>query len=195
MQMKQCPNGHFYDQSVHSVCPYCTPGAGDSFNRDIAGNPNNTIGVTMPVNNPASNDIGKTVSFNQQPADDDGHTVVVIQEEIGINPVVGWLVCVEGKEKGRDFRIHSENNFIGRSEKMDICVHGDETISRENHAIISFDSRECQYYYSPGSSKNISRVNDKPVFQTVNLTAYDKIEIGTTKMIFVPYCKEGFGWN
>ncbi|WP_424766536.1 hypothetical protein [Paenibacillus sp. sgz302251] len=30
----------------------------------------------------------------------------------GIDPVVGWLVCVEGPHKGNDFRLHSERNLL-----------------------------------------------------------------------------------
>lgn len=33
------------------------------------------------------------------------------------DPVVGWLVCIKGATKGTDYRIHSQNNYIGRSAK------------------------------------------------------------------------------
>ncbi len=51
----------------------------------------------------------------------------------GIDAVVGWLVCVHGRNRGRDYRIRSENNTVGRSENMDICISGDDLISRERH--------------------------------------------------------------
>jgi pSer/pThr/pTyr-binding forkhead associated (FHA) protein len=120
--------------------------------------------------------------------------VALIKQEIGIDPVVGWLVCIDGKEKGRDYRIHSDNNFIGRSEKMDICIRGDETISRENHAVISFDSRDKVYYFSPGDGRSIVRLNDKAIFSTSQLQANDTIEIGKTKLMFIPLCGERFEW-
>ena len=52
-------------------------------------------------------------------------------------PVVTWLVCIDGPSKGRDYRIHSQNNFIGRSRSMDICIEGDNTISSERSAVLS----------------------------------------------------------
>lgn len=137
----------------------------------------------------------RTVSMFTQSPQNDGRTVAIIQKDMGIDPVVGWLVCVRGKEKGRDYRIHCDNNFIGRSEKMDVCVRGDETISRENHAIISFDARDRVYYFSPGDGRSIVRVNNRAIFQTTTLCAYDIIEIGRTSLMFVPLCGERFEWT
>ena len=35
------------------------------------------------------------------------------------DPVVEWLVCIDGPEKGRDYRIRSGNNYIGRSQDIE----------------------------------------------------------------------------
>ena len=153
-----------------------------------------TVGLTGAV--PAGDD-GRTVPLQQainQADPDDGRTVALIQEDKGIDPVVGWLVCIDGKEKGRDYRIHADNNFIGRSDRMDICVRGDETISRENHAIISYDMVDNTYYFSPGDGRAIVRLNDKALFQTAKIQVNDKITIGKTSFLFVPFCSEGFQW-
>jgi hypothetical protein len=202
MQMKQCPNGHFYDQSRTAECPYCTSASANvNVTRPVWSNGENEgtatssvdIGATVPVNQPAFTD--HTRSINVASAGDMERTQAVLKKEIGIDPVVGWLVCVEGKEKGRDYRIHSDNNFIGRSEKMDVCIRGDDTISRENHAIISYDVRDKMYYFSPGEGRSIVRVNGKAIFSTVEITTYDTIELGNTKLIFAPLCGEGFNWK
>lgn len=188
MQMQQCPNGHFYDQSKSKQCPYCT---GESSNvnatRPLSGaGAIPSVGVTMPVDHTRPGGI--------TPPADSERTQALIKKELGIDPVVGWLVCVEGRDKGRDFRMHADNNFVGRGEKMDICVRGDDTISRENHAVISYDTRDKKYYFSPGEGRSIVRVNDKAIFTTMELAAYDKIELGCTKFLFVPLCGEGFNW-
>ncbi len=200
MEMKQCPNGHFYDQSKTRECPYCnsasanvnvtrpirqSPGAGISASGDI--------GATVPANQPGFIDHTRPASKAQ--ANDSERTAVVIKKDLGIDPVVGWLVCVDGKGKGRDYRMHSDNNYIGRSENMDICMRGDDTISRENHAVISYDMRENNYYFSPCESRNIVRVNGKAIFSTIQLSAYDNIELGSTKLIFLPLCGEAFSWK
>ena len=53
--------------------------------------------------------------------DDGGRTVAFWGNESGEDYVTGWLVCVAGPEKGRDFRLHYGFNRIGRSYQMDIC--------------------------------------------------------------------------
>lgn len=140
--------------------------------------------------------VQNTSSWNADAAnDDDGRTIAIVHQDMGIDPVVGWMVCVNGKEKGRDYRIHSDNNYIGRSEKMDICIRGDETISRENHAVISYDSIGIIYYFSPGEGRNIVRYNGKAIFQTVELHAYDRVIVGKTELLFIPLCGETFEWG
>lgn len=157
-------------------------------------------GKTLPL---GGGDSGKTLPLVPQDKaaagkseypDDDGRTVALIKKSIGIDPVVGWLVCVSGEEKGRDYRIHADNNFIGRSERMDICIRGDETISRENHAIISYDTVDQLFYFSPGDGRSIVRYNGKALFQTTELKSHDRIIIGKTELIFVPFCTEAFSW-
>jgi hypothetical protein len=32
-----------------------------------------------------------------------GRTVAIIHETLGINPVVAWLVCVDGKRRAADY--------------------------------------------------------------------------------------------
>lgn len=210
MEMKKCQNGHFYDASINATCPYCDGNAGGAMSLEGMGMAE--TGKTLPVGmmaelggsmaQPQAFETGKTLPVggvgslygSGEIGGDDGRTVAVIKQSMGIDPVVGWLVCVSGKEKGRDYRIHSDNNFIGRSERMDICIRGDETISRENHAIISYDSQDKIFYFSPGDGRSIVRYNGKAIFQTVELKNHDRILIGKTELIFVPLCDAAFNW-
>lgn len=200
MEMKKCTKGHYYDASIHAECPYCT-----NMNEDGVTLPLEGVGTggddtpTMPLIGASadSRDDGKTMPLkssinNSDP--DEGKTVALIKEDKGIDPVVGWLVCIDGAEKGRDYRIHADNNFIGRSDKMDICIRGDETISRDNHAIISYDTQDNVFYFSLSDGRAIVRVNDKAVFQTIELKAHDRITIGKTVCEFIPFCNENFSW-
>lgn len=189
--MKQCSQGgHYYDASVHAQCPYCVaPVAGQAASSNV--------GHTMPIVAQGSSDIGKTMPLSKhvEAQAADSKTVALVRDKLGFEPVVGWLVVLEGKEKGRDFRIQSDNNFIGRSSKMDICIDGDETISRDNHATVSYDSRDKIYYLSPGDGKAIVRLNEKALFSTAQLVAYDTIEVGKTKLLFIPLCSDKFEWS
>lgn len=122
-------------------------------------------------------------------------TVAILKNEIGVDPVVGWLVCVEGSQKGRDFRLHSENNFIGRDPSMDVCIM-DETITRVNHAILAYDLADGTFYISAAEGRSIIRHNGEALFGTAKLAAYDTISLGSTKLMFVPCCvPDKFSWK
>ncbi len=210
MEMRKCENGHYYDASVNASCPYCSSVTGGATMPLASGYDD---GKTLPLGSmmqtgetmPLSGGETLPLEYSQMSpysssdragyVEDDGRTVALIKKDIGIDPVVGWLVCISGEEKGRDYRIHSDNNFIGRSERMDICIRGDETISRENHAIVSFDMVDKIYYFSPGDGRSIVRHNGKAMFQTVELKSHDHLTIGKTELVFVPFCTEDFTWT
>lgn len=113
----------------------------------------------------------------------------------GFTPVVGWLVCIDGPDKGHDYRIRTGYNYIGRAEHMDICIRGDKQISREKHALIAYDDVEKLFFFGPADGRNLVRVNGKLAMTAVELSPHDIITIGTSKLIFVPLCGEHFDWN
>ncbi len=175
--MTRCDNGHYYDPQKHSSCPFC-----GVQNLDI--------------------DIQKTMAKRpsgaaEKPAapDSGAKTVGVFRKKLGIDPVVGWLVAVEGPEKGNDYRITAERNFIGRSETMDISIPGDETISRENHAIVSYNPKKKSFRLFQGESRGLVYLNEEEVITPEELKPYDLIEVGETKLKFVPFCGEHFSWQ
>lgn len=113
----------------------------------------------------------------------------------GFKPVVGWLVCVEGNNKGSDYRVHNGYNYLGRSQSMDICVPGDMHISNENAAVVAYDDIERLFYFGPGMGHNAVRINGKMCLGQMQLNAYDEITVGETKLMFIPLCGERFDWN
>lgn len=113
----------------------------------------------------------------------------------GFAPVVGWLVCIEGVSEGADYRIHAGYNYIGRSDSMDICIKGDDTIGRERHAMLAYDHEERLFFFGPADGRSIVRKNGKVVMVPTELNAYDEIRIGSTKLMFVPLCGEKFNWR
>lgn len=127
--------------------------------------------------------------------DTDGQTVGLNFKKLGIDPVVGWLVCTEGADKGRDYRIRSENNFLGRGENMHIVIQGDSTISRERHAVLSYDPKTNSFTLLPGSGRGIVHLNGEPLYQHRELSPYDEIELGNTKLMFVPFCGPKWQWK
>ena len=124
-----------------------------------------------------------------------GKTVGMMQSQMGFDPVVGWLACVEGPSRGKSYTIRSGVNSIGRSERMDIVITGDLKISGENHAKISYSDKHNRFNLLPGEGRNIVYLNDEEVFTPMPLHAYDLIDFGETKLLFVPLCGERFTWK
>ena len=111
-----------------------------------------------------------------------------------LDPVVGWLVCVEGSLRGTDWRIHAGYNYIGR-EVGDIHIQSDSQISREKHAMLAYHNKNRTYYVGPAEGRNIIELNGEPVFNATRLNRHDIITIGGTKLMFVPLCDEEFVWD
>ncbi len=138
---------------------------------------------------------GGNDSAKKDESDDTGKTVAVLKKSLNVEPIAGWLVCIEGSDKGKDFRIMARNNSIGRSEKMDICLKGDTTISRENHARIAYDVKHNTFHLIPAESTNSIYLNGEPVYVPTVLSAYDTLEFGESKFLFVPFCNDKFVWQ
>jgi len=106
--------------------------------------------------------------------------------------VVGWLVCIDGPDKGTDYRIHAAFNHIGRAPTMQICIAGDDQISRDTHALIAYDPRGNEYTLAPGTAKGLVyharyREQEKVVFTPVTLQRYDTIRLGASLLVFIPF--------
>ena len=124
-----------------------------------------------------------------------GKTVGMMQSQMGFDPVVGWLACVAGPSRGKSYTVRGGVNSIGRSERMDIVITGDLKISGENHAKISYSDKHNRFNLLPGEGRNIVYLNDEEVFTPMPLHAYDLIDFGETKLLFVPLCGERFTWK
>ena len=155
---------------------------------------------TLPLNPPVGNWAEPGNNFGPLPNLDGGMATVPVNANKGgvyskaQRPVTGWLVCVEGPELGRDFRLHEEYNYIGRNANMDVAITGDDSISRERHAIIAHDPQDQKFYFSPATGSGIVRHNGKTVLVPVELVEGDRLQIGNCTFLFVPLCGEKFKW-
>lgn len=219
MEIVRCEKGHFYDAELNSSCPQCAAeaqgggvsgygptepiGATEPVGPTVPGDPSGlgsgSMGATVPVTDPGFTPTdfagggGRMTGARVQSYEP---TMPVPQGGVaGFNPVVGWLVCVDGADKGTDYRIRNGNNYIGRDQSMDICIRSDNHISNVNAAIIGYDDVERQFFFGPAGGHNTVRVNGKMVINAVPLSPYDEITVGTTKLMFVPLCGERFDWN
>ena len=112
-----------------------------------------------------------------------------------INPVVGWLVCIKGQEAGKSFNLKSGNNFIGRAQEMDVVIQGDMKVSRVKQLIVLYDPRSRQFIAQPGESHGLSYLNDKVLLTPTELKFRDKVLVGDTELMFVPFCDSDFAWE
>ncbi len=220
-KLTRCPScGNYYDAATHASCPNCGGGAAsfgattapgaNSFGATTApgagigstGNPN--FGTTTAPSNYASN-IGGTVAVdpyhdgsnradNMEPTQIGGIGGTSSMDSTSVDPVCGWLVCIDGPEKGVDFRVHNGYNYIGR-EIGDIHISNDLQISREKHAMIAYDADDNAFFFGPTDGRNIVKLNGHSVFNAEQIKAYDVIKIGTTKLLFVPLCSDQFTWK
>lgn len=179
--MTRCQEGHFYDAAKHSSCPWC--GVPIETGDSAAENRTRPLDRTEPGRNAAI------------PAAAAGVTRAFYKEPTGISPVVGWLVCIEGPDRGQDYRIHMEKNFIGRSRSMDIAIGGDDGISRERHAVIMFDPKKNVFWLQPGEAAGLVYLNSELVHSPVPIKADDVIELGRTKLVLVPFVGEKYNWT
>ena len=118
-----------------------------------------------------------------------------MQQKMGLEPVVGWLVCIEGKDKGKDYKLWGRINTVGRSEKMDVCIKGDPSISKEDHARVGYDPKNNRFRVIPASSTNNIYLNDDVIDIPTRLNPYDVLEFGETKLVFIPLCSSRFNWE
>ena len=210
-KMVRCPQGHFFDPSKHAACPWCAlpadaemgggektkpvrPGAAEALGGSPAPPPIG-MGAPPPPLPGGPPPLGPPAPSAGPPA---GATRRLGQDTAGHgknDPVVGWLVCLEGPDRGRDYRLHSEKNFIGRSPLMDVCVSGDDTVSREKHGVVIFDPKKQAFWVLPGDSSGLVYLNGEIVHSPAQMKRDDVLEIGQTKLVLIPFCGDQYSWT
>lgn len=135
----------------------------------------------------------------QAPVQDDNLTVSYYSQAISApmkrEPVVGWLVCTIGTYFGQSFPLKSGRNFLGRGGNMDVCLEGENSVSRERHAVIIYEPRERMFLAQPGDSRELFYVNDDVVLDNVVLKPYDRISLGKVDLMLIPFCCKEFAWE
>ncbi len=196
--MKQCNNGHIFDERIYSICPYCsneTNVGTRPLSSPAGGGSEPDFPATEPVDSNGNFGFGQ-LSNNQNGSVKKGMgvTVALNVTDVGINPVRGWLVVVEGDKSGTSFVVHSEKNYIGRGERFDINLSFDKSVSKEGDAIVSFDSRTIKFFITTSNSRNNIYLNNSILLAPSEIKDYDTIEIGSTKLVFRSFCNEQFSY-
>lgn len=123
-------------------------------------------------------------------------TTFVRGADMQSDPVAGWLVVVKGPGRGCYQAVYPGMNAIGRDASQRISLSfGDDTISRQEHAFITYDDEQRRFYIQHGGKANLIRVGDQPVLVPTELKPNDLIRIGKTTLRFVPLCGSDFSWT
>lgn len=93
--------------------------------------------------------------------------------------VVGWIVCLNGALRGKDFRLVTGKNVMGTAADCDIVLTDGYLSSK--HSVIRHE--EGRFTLVDLDSTNGTFVNDKRVSKT-ELIDNDKLRIGRTEMKF-----------
>src|ERR1700674_3634784 len=103
-ELIRCGQGHQYDAKKHSSCPYC--------------------GIQGPALGKTAGKVpdGPDERTKPKPGNAGGKTVGLKPKELGFDPVVGWLVCIEGPDMGSSYKLFMGKNSIGRSEQMKVPI-------------------------------------------------------------------------
>lgn len=131
----------------------------------------------------------KTRLHGYEPADSTPETGPIAE-------VTGWLVVVEGPGRGANVPLTVGMNAVGRGDDVNARVDfGDEAISRDAHAFITYDHEQRKFLLSHAGKANVVRLNDDAVVTAMEMADRDKIRIGDTTLQFVSYCGPDFDWS
>jgi hypothetical protein len=195
-------NEHYIDPSQSGGCPFCAedmqPGSSSAGERtEFVGDPfKDPAGGTKPYNGTVKLDESLFNNFDDPtkvtPASKNVTKILRPSgdtfESNDVLPVAGWIVIISGEGIGRDFRLVQGENKIGRNAEMEVCLDfGDETVSRDTHAVIVHDSRNASFFIERGSSRNLPLLNGQTVRRDEDLNSGDEIQVGETILVFVPF--------
>jgi hypothetical protein len=109
---------------------------------------------------------------------------------------VGWLVVTSDAGRGASFPLPDGVARIGRGEDQTVSLNfGDNSISRENHVSIAYDSETNKFFIGHSGKTNLVRLNNMPLLSTEQLRSRDVIRVGETTLRFVALCEDDFSWT
>ena len=201
-KMVRCTAGlHQYDADRHSICPHCSA---NILMEDTQPSTNISDDKTRPVRRFSEDQDAATLDLSighndpTKASNGQGDATKVVRTE-GNQPVVGWLVIVEGAGKGISKPLYHGVNTIGRAEDQTISLkfeadHDDE-IARDGHAKLTYDPKGKTFYIQHGEASNLTYLNDAPLLEPKPLQSHDQITIGKTRLLFIPLCNDKFDWD
>jgi pSer/pThr/pTyr-binding forkhead associated (FHA) protein len=78
---------------------------------------------------------------------------------------------------------------------MDVCIPGDDTVSRERHGVVIFDPKKQVFWVLPGDASGLVYLNGEIVHSPTQLKHDDVLELGQTKLVLIPFCGDKYRWE
>lgn len=159
---KFCTNGHQMEDSWE-ICPFChktgfAGGAGAASSKTRIETSADAAAAAAPA-------VRKTVMISERRKP----------------PVVGWLVAINGEQKGEDFRLRDGQNILGSAPDAEVQIK-DVTVSGK-HASLRY--KEGTFYLVDLDSTNGTYLNDKPEgIAKEELKDNDTIRVGEVTLKF-----------
>lgn len=217
--VKKCKSGHWYDPNLFNECPHCKKDSEklklsleeDEDDRTVSmmdltldSQLNQMAGGTSASGDSKTSDVSPNLDLNtfdfgiissDTLSEDDDRTISFWDFGMSRIPAVtGWLVGLNGEETGKDFRLHTGKNFIGRGINMDVVLTEDKKVSRDKHCSITYDPKGNKFYVNPEQG-NVVYLNKKLLENVVEIQEGDILSLGDTDLAFIPYCKEERKWE
>jgi hypothetical protein len=177
MSLVICENGHYYDNAQYAACPHCANPVNDD--------------VTVPLDAPVV-DAARGQNW------DDSATValddLVPQEELPpAEKVAGWLVCVKGPERGRDYRLYVGFNRIGHGIDCEVAVRPGDGGEAPGCAVV-YEDRKNNFFAVPRPDMSAT-VDGEELSAPVPLETGAIISAGDSEFEFVAFCRGGRKWT
>lgn len=208
MAVVQCKFAHYYDNEKYEQCPHCAALSEKSAQEQQAVE---AVSQARQIEDYAAQYLRQHRVQKQeavphpQTADpslqkpsaplreDDEKTVSLYQKCGAARYTVGWLVCVEGNEYGRDFPLYAGFNRIGRAGNNDIVL-ADMQVSMEEHCSVIYEQKKNIFYVLPKAGCLVY-IRDALVQQAQEIVSGEVITLGETKLELVAFCRGDRRWG
>ncbi len=128
--------------------------------------------------------------------DNDGLDKKKLKKQKPIEPVVGWLVIIDGYGIGQSFELKRGINEIGRDERNNISLDfGDDDIDTIRHFMIIFNHAKGSFLIQSGNNDNNIVLNEEKMYYFDELNSGDTIKVGSTTLKFISFCNKSCIWD
>jgi len=186
MAIIQCESGHYYDNNKFMSCPHCRNAEKDEGSLTVRLN-NSTVESQAAV-------YLKERGISYKEEYDEEKTVGVFSKSKGNDFVTGWLVCISGAEKGRDYKLRYGVNKIGRSKEMDVYLEEDRQVARDHHCSVIYEYNKNEFFVIPQKG-NIVYLNNEFLEDASKILAGDVLTIGESQLEFIAFCRGTRRWK